>query len=134
MWETAGPAAERFRTAEPDERRELASGLVKQATWGEGRLEVALKPPFDVILREVQKVRAAEKVGDGGTRTPPKPQHSNSPGRAEFEYTGTLGGELFRRNSEVAGKAGFELPWFAPCPLPRSRLVEDVMQHHPGDS
>ena len=54
--------------------------LVKQATWGEGRLEVALKPPFDVILREVQKVRAAEKVGDGGTRTPPKPQHSNSPG------------------------------------------------------
>lgn len=60
MWETAGLAAETFRSAATDERRELASVLIKHATWGEGRLVVTLKPPFDVILREVRKVRATE--------------------------------------------------------------------------
>ena len=77
IWETAGLAAETFRTADPDERRQLAGVLVKQATWGEGRLEVTLRPPFDVIVREVQKVRAGETAGDRGTRTPQKGQDSN---------------------------------------------------------
>ena len=80
MWETAGLAAETFRSAATDERRELASVLIKHATWGEGRLVVTLKPPFDVILREVRKVRATEAAKpDSSTRTRTDGQDSNLP-------------------------------------------------------
>ena len=49
----------------------------ERGNLGEGRLEVTLRPPFDVIRREVQKVRAPEASGEDGTRTPPKRQDSN---------------------------------------------------------
>ena len=80
IWNTAGFAAETFRKAQPAERRELAGVLVQQAGWGAGRLDVTFKPPFDVILREVRKVRATEGSEPGsGTRTRPNGADSNRP-------------------------------------------------------
>jgi hypothetical protein len=68
MWETAGLAAETFRGADQEGRHELGGALIKDASWGQGRLEVTLKPPFDVILQEGQQVRRAEQDDDGGTK------------------------------------------------------------------
>jgi hypothetical protein len=81
IWKTAGFAEETFRKAPCAERRELAGVLVKQWRWGAGRLDVTFKAPFDVILREVRKVRAAEcSEPVDGTRTHANGADSNRPG------------------------------------------------------
>jgi hypothetical protein len=115
--------------------------LVKQATCGEGRLEVTLKPPFDVTLREVQKVRAAEKVGDGDTRTPPKPLHSNSPGGphssraapSDVDFSAEIAKWRRERDSNprgLGGPCGFQVRRL-PCGRALSGAVLCLSEYHP---
>lgn len=64
LLELGGRAAEMFRAQEPEKRRELLRYVVAGSTWKEGRLDASFRPPFDLLLTEVQKVRAA---GGGGS-------------------------------------------------------------------
>ncbi|MHB8509000.1 MAG: recombinase family protein [Candidatus Dormibacteria bacterium] len=73
LLELGGRAAEMFRVQGSEKRRELLRFVVARSTWAEGRLEAAFRPPFDLLLAEVQKVRTSGGGSIPGDSDPDPP-------------------------------------------------------------
>src|SRR5712692_7197402 len=59
LLELASRADELFRSQESAERRELLRFVLSNSTWNDGLLTPTFRHPFDLILDEALKVRAA---------------------------------------------------------------------------
>ncbi len=60
--ELAGRAHDLFLRLDPKEKRRLLSLLVANSTWQEGRLSVAFRAPFDIILGGALRAETSKRV------------------------------------------------------------------------
>src|SRR5258708_6607578 len=62
LLELASRASELFRSQESREKRELLRYVLSNSTWKDGQLTPTFRQPFDLILDQAIKVRAAEDL------------------------------------------------------------------------
>jgi len=62
LLELASRAGELFRSQESAEKRELLRYVLSNSSWKDGQLTPTFRQPFDLILDQALKVRAAEDL------------------------------------------------------------------------